>query len=79
MEKNTLEEKVKATIDQLRIYVAQDGGDMEFVAIKNRLVYIRLMGNCVGCGLTELTFKEGVEVALIEEFPYDIDGVELVM
>ncbi|WP_338984669.1 NifU family protein [Spiroplasma endosymbiont of Diplazon laetatorius] len=79
MEKNNLEEKVKATLEQLRMYITQDGGDMEFVAIKDKLVYIRLKGNCVGCGLTELTFKEGVEGVLIEEFPYDIDGVELVM
>ncbi|AHI53144.1 NifU family protein [Spiroplasma culicicola] len=79
MEKNTLEQKVKEIIAQLRMYVTQDGGDMEFVAIRDRHVYIRLLGNCVGCGLTELTYKEGIESILLEEFPYDIDGVELVM
>ncbi|AHB36611.1 NifU family protein [Spiroplasma apis] len=79
MEKNILEKKVIEILDQLKVYISQDGGDMEFVAIKNKLVYIRLKGNCVGCGLTELTFKEGVEGVLLEEFPYDIEGVELVM
>jgi len=79
MEKNILEKKVIEILDQLKVYISQDGGDMEFVAIKNKLVYIRLKGNCVGCGLTELTFKEGVESVLLEEFPYDIEGVELVM
>lgn len=79
MEKNILEKKVIEILDQLKVYISQDGGDMEFVDIKNKLVYIRLKGNCVGCGLTELTFKEGVEGVLLEEFPYDIEGVELVM
>lgn len=79
MEKNILEKKVIEILDQLKVYISQDGGDMEFVAIKNKLVYIRLKGNCVGCGLTELTFKEGVEGVLLEEFPYDIEGVELVI
>ncbi|QEH62132.1 hypothetical protein SCHIN_v1c09390 [Spiroplasma chinense] len=79
MEQKTLEEKVKGIIEQLRLYVTQDGGDMEFIAIKNRLVFIRLKGNCVGCGLTDYTYKDGIESILLEEFPYDIDGVELVM
>ncbi|AGR41489.1 NifU family protein [Spiroplasma taiwanense] len=79
MEKNNLEKEVKQVLEQLRMYVTQDGGDMEFVAIKNRLVYIRLKGNCVGCSMTELTFKEGIETVLLEEFPYELDGVELVM
>lgn len=72
-------DKIKSLLDQLKIYINQDGGDMEFVAFKNKIVYLRLLGNCVGCGLTDITFKEGVESILIEEFPYEIDGVELVM
>ncbi|AOG60688.1 hypothetical protein SHELI_v1c07390 [Spiroplasma helicoides] len=79
MEIKELEQKVKDILDQLRVYVTQDGGDMEFVALKDRIVYIRLLGNCVGCGLTEITYKEGIESILFEEFPYDIDGVELIM
>ncbi|QBQ07976.1 NifU family protein [Spiroplasma gladiatoris] len=74
-----LEQKVKDVIEQLKMYVRQDGGDMEFVALKDKIVYIRLLGNCVGCGLTNLTYKEGVESILFEEFPYDINGVELVL
>ncbi|QGS52183.1 NifU family protein [Spiroplasma tabanidicola] len=82
MEKNkdkSLEQKVIDVIDQLKMYVRQDGGDMEFVALKDKIVYIRLLGNCVGCGLTNMTYKEGVESILFEEFPYDIDGVELIL
>ncbi|ARU91286.1 NifU-like domain-containing protein [Spiroplasma clarkii] len=79
MDSEVLVTKIKEILDQLKIYVNQDGGDMEFVAFKDRLVYIRLLGNCVGCGLTDITFKEGIESILLEEFPYDIDGIELVM
>lgn len=71
--------RVNKVLDQLRVYINQDGGDMEFVAVKDKVVYIRLKGNCVGCGLTEVTFKEGVQTVLFEEFPEEIDGVELVM
>lgn len=79
MENKDLNLKIKEVLDQLRVFVNQDGGDMEFVAIKDRIVYIRLKGNCVGCDLTDLTFKEGVQQVLFEEFPDDIDGVELVL
>ncbi|WP_243831612.1 NifU family protein [Spiroplasma gladiatoris] len=79
MTNENLEQKVKDVIEQLKMYVRQDGGDMEFVALKDKIVYIRLLGNCVGCGLTNLTYKEGVESILFEEFPYDINGVELVL
>ncbi|AKX33887.1 NifU-like domain-containing protein [Spiroplasma litorale] len=76
---NNIEKKLIEVLDQLKVYINQDGGDMEFVALKDKIVYIRLKGNCVGCGLTDITFKEGVESILIEEFPYDIEGVEIVL
>jgi len=77
--KTEIVDKIKSLLNQLKIYINQDGGDMEFVAFKNKIVYLRLLGNCVGCGLTDITFKEGVESILIEEFPYEVDGVELAM
>ncbi|WP_338971412.1 NifU family protein [Spiroplasma endosymbiont of Panorpa germanica] len=71
--------KIEDKINELKFFVQQDGGDMEFVAYKNRIVYIRLMGNCIGCGLIDVTFREGIEMILLEEFPNDVDGIDIIM
>ncbi|WP_342269429.1 NifU family protein [Spiroplasma endosymbiont of Aspidapion aeneum] len=74
-----IENKIIEILDQLKPFVNADGGDMEFVSFKDRIVYIRLLGNCVGCGLIDTTYKDGIENILFSELPDYVDGVELVM
>ncbi|MGL4674069.1 MAG: NifU family protein, partial [Wohlfahrtiimonas sp.] len=50
-------------------YINQDGGDVEFVDFNDGIVQIRLLGACVGCGIADVTVKQGIEQALIEEVP----------
>ncbi|AXK51316.1 NifU family protein [Spiroplasma alleghenense] len=76
---NEIAKKIEDKINELKFFVQQDGGDMEFVAYKNRIVYLRLMGNCVGCGLVDVTFREGIEMIMLEEFPNDVDGIDIIM
>ncbi|AHI54029.1 NifU-like domain-containing protein [Spiroplasma sabaudiense Ar-1343] len=74
-----ISKKIEDKINELKFFVQQDGGDMEFVAYKDRTVYLRLMGNCIGCGLVDVTFREGIEMIMLEEFPHDVDGIDIVM
>ncbi|WP_338969430.1 NifU family protein [Spiroplasma endosymbiont of Labia minor] len=71
--------KIKAFLDEMRIIIKMDGGDMEPLGIKEKIVYIRLLGNCINCGLIDISFKEGIEQALLEEFPDEINGIEVIM
>ncbi|NTV11921.1 MAG: NifU family protein [Zoogloea sp.] len=42
-------ELIRATIEEARPGVRQDGGDLELVAVEGEIVRVRLMGACVHC------------------------------
>lgn len=63
----TTEEKIKAIIDELRPYLMNDGGNIEFVKYENNIVYIKLSGACAECQMIDLTLKDGIESAIKEE------------
>jgi len=69
------EEKVKKLLDAIRPGIQMDGGDVEFVEIKNNIVYVRLLGACGGCPMAQLTLKEGIERYIKKEMP-EIEAVE---
>lgn len=66
--------KIIDVINELRPYLIMDGGNVEFVDYKDNLVYVRLHGACANCGMLDLTLKEGIEAAIIEEVP-EVKGV----
>jgi len=70
-----LDTKVATIIQKIRPYLQRDGGDVEFVKVEDNIVYVRLVGACVGCGSADLTLKDGIEAILLEEVP-GIIGVE---
>ncbi len=65
----TLEEKVKKVIEELRLYIMRDGGDIEMVGVEGKRVIVRLKGACVGCPSAQLTLKNGVERTIKEKVP----------
>ncbi len=64
-----MEEKVIEVIDQIRPFLNNDGGDIEFVKCENNIVYLRLGGSCVDCDMFDLTFREVVETAIKDAVP----------
>lgn len=73
-----LENKVKNVIDQIRPYLQADGGDVEFVDIReDNTVNIRLLGTCGNCPYSLMTLKNGIETAMIKAVP-EIRAVEAV-
>ena len=52
---------VQASIDKIRPSLALDGGDIDFITVKNGNVYVQLKGACIGCASSESTLKYGVE------------------
>ena len=52
---------VKSVIEKVRPSLALDGGDIEFITVKNGVVYVQLRGACVGCSSSPNTLKYGVE------------------
>lgn len=72
-----MEEKVKEILNQIRPLLQQDGGDVEFVKLENKKVYVRLRGACAGCPGATMTLKMGIERKIKQEVP-DIESVEAV-
>ncbi len=60
----TLEEQVKAKLDELRPMLQQDGGDLEFVNMDGKVVTLKLVGHCGSCPYAMMTLKQGIESQL---------------
>lgn len=73
-----LEEKIKKVIDELRPYLINDGGNIEFVKYENNIVYIKMMGACAECSMLDYTLKDGIEQAIKEEVPEVKEVVNLI-
>ena len=63
------ETKIKEIIDELRPYLMNDGGNIEFIKYENNIVYIKLSGACAECQMIDLTLKDGIENAIKEKIP----------
>lgn len=64
-----MEEKIKQIIDDLRPFLINDGGNIEFIKYEDNIVYIKMMGACANCSMLDITLKEGIEQAIKEEVP----------
>lgn len=63
-------ERVEEVLTNVRPYLQMDGGDIELVNItEDNIVEVRLTGACVGCAMSQMTLRAGVERALMREFP----------
>ena len=56
-----LKDKEQQALDSIRPFLKNDGGDIELIDIKEDIVYVRLLGNCSGCHISNSTMKLGVE------------------
>lgn len=69
-EKVITENKVKNGLGQIRPFLQQDGGDVEYVDMTNEgVVMVRLKGHCGTCPHAMQTLKDGIERALKEAIP----------
>jgi len=63
------EKKIIEIIDKLRPFLINDGGNIEFVKFEDGYVYIKMMGACANCQMLDLTLRDGIEAAIINEVP----------
>ena len=73
-----IKERVAAVIEEIRPYIQQDGGDIEFVEVTaDNIVNVRLKGACATCPSAIITLKQGVENHVRERVP-EVVSVERV-
>jgi len=73
----SVEKRVKAALAEIKPQIQADGGDIDLVAIEDGIVKVRLRGSCVGCPMSALTLKAGVERVIKQRVP-EIKSVESV-
>ncbi|NBS19069.1 MAG: NifU family protein [Flavobacteriia bacterium] len=69
MDSQQIEEKVLAALEEIRPFLASDGGDISLVAIENNRVKVQLHGACVSCTVNQMTLKSGVEMTIKKYVP----------
>jgi Fe/S biogenesis protein NfuA len=60
--------------EQVNPAIASHGGAAELVSVDGSTAYLRLMGGCQGCGMAQVTLKQGIERILLESIP-ELTGV----
>jgi len=65
-----VEDRVEQVIEEhINPAIAAHGGRAELVAVEDDVVYVRLGGGCVGCGMATVTLSQGIEVAITDAVP----------
>ena len=69
--------KIEQALGEIRPMLARHMGNIELVKFDGGVVYVRLLGTCHGCPLSQLTLKAGVEDFLRSQIP-EVRSVEAV-
>jgi len=65
-----LAQRVQKVIDErISPSLAGHGGWVELLAINGDAAVIQFGGGCQGCGMSQVTLKEGIETAILQEVP----------
>ena len=69
-------ERVQQAIEQfVNPGVAQHGGRVTLVEVRDNIVYLQMGGGCQGCGMASVTLSQGIERILKEQVP-EIVGIQ---
>lgn len=71
-----LRKKVEDALESMRPFLKADGGDVmiEEITTEN-VVRLRLLGACASCSMSIMTFKAGLEQAILKAVP-EVSAVE---
>lgn len=65
-----LQDKVLEALDEIRPFLAADGGDISLIdIIDEKVVKVQLTGACAECSVNQMTLKSGVEMTIKKHAP----------
>jgi len=77
LNQKNLKDRIIKELETIKLYLATDGGDIEFVSLKGTSLRLRYKGACVNCPNANLTFKMGIERELKDKIS-EITDIEMV-
>lgn len=70
MDNKNIKERVEFALEEIRPFLVSDGGDISLVSIdNNKVVNVKLHGNCISCTVNQMTLKSGVEMTIKKYVP----------
>ena len=70
MDNKNIKERVEFALEEIRPFLVSDGGDISLVSIdNNKVVNVKLHGNCLSCTVNQMTLKSGVEMTIKKHVP----------
>ncbi len=67
---SSLKERIEAALDSVRPYLEADGGNVNVAEItEDGIVRLELTGACGSCPMSTMTFKAGLEEAILKAVP----------
>ena len=70
MKIKNIKERVENALEEIRPFLVSDGGDITLVSINNdKVVNVKLHGNCISCTVNQMTLKSGVEMTIKKYVP----------
>lgn len=76
MERKEKIERIKSAIEELRLAIQKDGGDIEFVNLYRNNIHVKLKGKCEECALQEMTLN-GFVLPFIKGFVPDVKKIKI--
>ncbi len=72
---DTLYDRVAELFDtQVNPMVARHGGRVELIDVQDAVVMLRMGGGCQGCGMADVTLRQGIEAMLQQHVP-EVKGI----
>jgi Fe-S cluster biogenesis protein NfuA len=72
---DALYEQVSKLFDeQVNPMVARHGGHVELIDVQDAVVMLRMGGGCQGCGMADVTLRQGIE-GMLARFVPDVRGI----
>ncbi len=68
-----IEADIIRVLNRIRPYLNSEGGDLLYLGFEDGIVYVRMMGACMGCSSLDYTLKDGIEALLLETVPEVIE------
>ena len=75
LDDDALYDRVAELFDsQVNPMVARHGGKVELIDVQDAVVMLRMAGGCQGCGMADVTLRQGIEAMLQQAVP-EVKGI----
>lgn len=76
------DEEVKAKVQEIfdthiNPAVAAHGGYVRLIDVKESRVFLEMGGGCQGCGMANVTLRQGIETAILDQLPQVADILDV--